>query len=138
LADFTPAPVNKYGFILILASILLGSCAQLLIKLGVNTLPDVAADILHAPGQAFILVALGLVAYGLSLLLWMMALANYELSFAYPMLSTSYILVYLGAVLLPQLNETVSVTKTIGIVLIVSGVIFVTRSRSGAGANSPP
>ena len=71
------------------------------------------------------------------MLLWMMALANYELSFAYPMLSTSYILVYLGAVLLPQRNETVSAAKTIGIILIVTGVIFVTRSKSGKVAAKP-
>ncbi|HUV20379.1 MAG TPA: 4-amino-4-deoxy-L-arabinose-phospho-UDP flippase [Gammaproteobacteria bacterium] len=118
---------------LILASILLGSSAQLLIKLGINGLPAELQEILANPGIALGLIILGLAAYGLSLLLWMMALANYELSFAYPMLSTSYILVYLGAVLLPQLNETVSPGKTLGILLIVVGVIFVTSSKSREG-----
>jgi undecaprenyl phosphate-alpha-L-ara4N flippase subunit ArnF len=116
--------------ILILASILLGSGAQLMIKLGINSLPADLGTILADPGLALGLILLGLAGYGISLLLWMMALAKYELSFAYPMLSISYILVYLGAVLLPQLQETVSLAKTIGILMIVVGVVFVTRSKS--------
>jgi undecaprenyl phosphate-alpha-L-ara4N flippase subunit ArnF len=122
---------------LVLSSILLGSCAQLMLKLGTNSLPPGLDGIINAPGTAILLIILGLAAYGISMLLWMMALANYELSFAYPMLSTSYILVYLGAVLLPQLNETVSAAKTLGIILIVIGVIFVTRSKSGKVAAKP-
>jgi undecaprenyl phosphate-alpha-L-ara4N flippase subunit ArnF len=133
LADLTTSPTSGRGIILILASILLVSGAQLLIKLGLNSLPTELDAILANPGNALGLIVLGLVAYGISLLLWMMALSNYELSFAYPMLSTSYILVYLGAVLLPQLNETVSPAKTIGILLIVVGVVFVTRSKSREG-----
>ena len=133
MADLTTSPPSGRGIILILASILLASGAQLLIKLGLNSLPTELDAILANPANALGLIILGLVAYGISLLLWMMALANYELSFAYPMLSTSYILVYLGAVLLPQLNETVSPGKTIGILLIVAGVVFVTRSKSREG-----
>jgi undecaprenyl phosphate-alpha-L-ara4N flippase subunit ArnF len=101
-----------------------------MLKLGTNSLPPGLDGIMNAPGSAILLIILGLAAYGMSMLLWMMALANYELSFAYPMLSTSYIFVYLGAVLLPQLDETVSSEKTVGIILIVIGVIFVTRSKS--------
>ncbi len=122
---------------LVLSSILLVSCAQLMLKLGMNSLPPGLDGIMNAPGAAILLIILGLAAYGMSMLLWMMALANYELSFAYPMLSTSYILVYLGAVLLPQLDETVSTAKTIGIILIVIGVIFVTRSKSDGVAAKP-
>ena len=108
-----------------------------MLKLGTNSMPPGLDGIMNAPGSAILLIILGLAAYGISMLLWMMALANYELSFAYPMLSISYILVYLGAVLLPQLNETVSVAKTIGIILIVIGVIFVTRSKSGKVVAKP-
>ena len=130
MADPATSPASRWGIILILASIVLGSSAQLLIKIGMNRLPGELDAIISSPGIAIVLIFMGLAAYGVSLLLWMMALANYELSFAYPMLSTSYILVYLGAVLLPQLNETVSPEKTIGILLIVLGVIFVSRSSS--------
>lgn len=108
-----------------------------MLKLGTNSLPPGLDGVMNAPGTAILLIALGLAAYGVSMLIWMMALANYDLSFAYPMLSTSYILVYLGAVLLPQLNETVSVAKTSGIILIVIGVIFVTRSKSDEAAAKP-
>ena len=109
----------------------------MLLKLGMNGLPPGLDGILNAPGAIILLIAFGLATYGISMLCWMMALANYQLSLAYPMLSTSYILVYLGAVWLPQLNETVSTTKTIGIILIVIGVVFVTRSKSSEIAAKP-
>jgi undecaprenyl phosphate-alpha-L-ara4N flippase subunit ArnF len=120
-----------------MTSILLGSAAQLVIKLGMNTLPAELDILVTMPWNSIVWVMLGLAAYALSMMTWMMALANYDLSFAYPMLSTSYILVYLGAVLLPQLNETVSLSKTIGILLIVAGVVFVTKSHSRETHHSP-
>ena len=111
-------------------SILLGSGAQLAIKMGMNQVPPVLDLFIVFPWVTAVWVTGGLSAYALSMLMWMIALAKYELSFAYPMLSLSYILVYLGAVFLPELDETVSITKTIGILLIVGGVIFVTNSHS--------
>ena len=120
---------NHYGMSLIIGSIILGSTAQLVIKLGMNSLPANLDLFTDFPWTAASWIILGLAGYAVSMLIWMMALANYELSFAYPMLSSSYILVYLGAVFLPQLDETVSLEKTLGILLIVAGVIFVTQSK---------
>ena len=117
------------GMLLIVASILLGSAAQLVIKIGMNLLPAHINFFINFPWDTFIWVLLGLTGYALSMLLWMMAISKYELSFAYPMLSLSYVLVYAGAVLLPQLNESVSPGKTLGILLIVAGVVMVTRSK---------
>lgn len=62
----------------------------------------------------------------------MRALAQYELSMAYPMLSTSYALVYIGAATWPRLNETISMTRTIGIILIFLGVLIVARTDQGS------
>ncbi len=78
-------------------------------------------------------VVAGLVCYGLSMLSWMGALARHELSLAYPVLSLSYVLVYAGAVAWPRLGESVSFYKTLGIAVIVLGVVLVTWSGRGAG-----
>lgn len=114
---------------LIASSILLGSAAQLLLKLGMNALPS-PLDLTALPVDALAGIAAGLICYALAMLLWMLALSRYELSFAYPLLSVTYILVYLGAIWLPALQETMSLQKTLGILLIVGGVVFVTRSQS--------
>jgi undecaprenyl phosphate-alpha-L-ara4N flippase subunit ArnF len=126
----TPHQYN--GVLLIISSILLGSAAQLLLKIGINLLPAELSLSIPFPVTAALWIVSGLACYGLSLMLWMMALSRYELSFAYPMLSLSYILVYLGAMAIPQLHETFSVSKTLGILLIVLGVILVTRSKKTA------
>jgi len=126
---------NKSGLVFILASILLVSAAQLMIKLGMNALPLNLNISMAFPWTSITWIMLGIVGYGVSMLMWMMALSIYQLSFAYPLLSTSYIIVYLGAVLLPQLNESVSIIKTIGILFIVAGVVFVTKSKSSDSNN---
>ena len=43
-------------------------------------------------------------------------------------LAITLVLVYVGAVIWPRLHETLSVSKTIGILLILAGVFLVTRS----------
>ncbi len=126
---------QRTGIWLVALSIVLGSAAQILLKLGVNGLP--APLTLEAvPVSSLLWIASGLFCYALALLLWMLALSRYPLSFAYPLLSITYILVYLGAVLLPGLQETVSLQKTLGILLIVGGVILVTRSHAPITSDS--
>lgn len=124
--------------LLIGCSIVLSAGAQLLMKAGMlelgsldmvsvlNSVPGSTAHLL--PVAAWVLA--GLVLYATSMLTWMGALAKYDLSLAYPMLGLSYILVYVGAVIWPRLHETISVSKTVGILLVLAGVFLVTRSTS--------
>jgi undecaprenyl phosphate-alpha-L-ara4N flippase subunit ArnF len=72
----------------------------------------------------------GLACYGLSMLSWMFALTKYELSFAYPFLGITYILVYLGAVFWPLIGEQLSWQRSTGIALILTGVVFVNYNNS--------
>ena len=135
---------NQYGqykgIIFVLCSVVLSACAQLFMKSGMLELANSGGlQIAHfgmerffetAFQAALLWVCVGLVSYAVSMLFWMAALARYELSLAYPMLSLSYVLVYIGAVVWPRFNETVTMLRTGGIVLIVIGVILVTRSKS--------
>lgn len=79
--------------------------------------------------EAIIWTAVGLFAYGISLLSWLAVLARYPLSFAYPILSLSYVLVYAGATYWPLLAEDATTLRTVGTLLILVGVSLV----SGTG-----
>lgn len=128
------------GMIFVGSSIVLSACAQLFMKSGMlnlattSALTTPAVSPLHlftpAAVPALLWVTLGLCCYTISMLCWMAALARYELSLAYPLLSLSYVLVYIGAVLWPGFNESMTGLRSSGIVLIVIGVILVTRSGS--------
>ncbi len=108
------------------ASLTLVTIAQLLMKWGMTHLP------LSLPGDIWMLVFIyplailavffGLVCYGLSMFCWLFLLRHLPLNRAYPVLSLSYILVYLLALWLPWFNEAASLLKTSGVVLILFGV----------------
>jgi len=55
-------------------------------------------------------------------LTWGAALTRFELSFAYPFLSLSFVLVLLLSG--PLFNESVTVAKLVGVILIVAGLVI--------------
>ncbi len=127
---------SSVGMIFIGISILLSAIAQLLMKAGMLVLreeniilvfpPTFDEVVLLIPAMTWVFG--GLVCYSVSVFCWMRALAQHELSLAYPLLSLSYALVYIGAVVWPRLNETVSITRIVGIFFIFLGVLVVARS----------
>jgi len=129
------------SFLYMTASILLSTLAQLCMKAGMlllathtaNGWPGISA-LLDPP--ALLWVGVGLACYGGSLLFWMSAIARLELSLAYPMLSLSYVLVYLVAVNWPLLNEHASWVRTLGILIVVAGVILIARSGNSNGKST--
>ncbi len=124
------------GMVFIGISILLSAIAQLLMKAGMLVLqeqnivlvipPTFDEVVLFIPALTWVLG--GLFCYSVSVLCWMRALAQHELSLAYPLLSLSYALVYIGAVVWPRLNETISMTRIAGILFIFLGVLVVART----------
>lgn len=137
---------HQRAMLFVIISVVLSAFAQLLMKSGMlalstlepSTLQNPGLEMVHIPGIqiAFAWVVAGLSSYAVSMLFWMAALARYELSLAYPMLSLSYVLVYIGAALWPGFNESITSLRTGGIVLIVIGVILVTRSGSKTPSNT--
>jgi undecaprenyl phosphate-alpha-L-ara4N flippase subunit ArnF len=124
----------------ITCSIVLSAGAQLLMKAGMQELNGVGMTrFLHySPEVTAVLVPSaiwvlsGLTFYALSMLFWMAALAKYKLSQAYPLLSLSYVMVYLGAIAWPRLHDTVSPKRMFGILFIIAGVLLVTRPNNEA------
>jgi len=128
--------IKANAVLLLSLSIILSACAQLLMKASMILLHGVVyADLsvlqLIAENKtAFAWLIVGLGCYAVSMLSWMFALIKYELSFAYPLLGLTYILVYLGAVYWQQIGEQLSWQRTVGILLILIGVIFVNRKST--------
>lgn len=124
--------MSRPGYWLALCSVLLGSAAQLLLKLGIDWLPPLAelgqpALWLQLEPRAVLCVGLGLLLYAVSMLIWVWVLTHLPLSRAYPLLSLSYVVVYLVATQFPLWGEVASDRRGLGIVLIALGVLLVSR-----------
>lgn len=118
----------------VLLSILLGVLAQLFMKQGVLGMDDkwlsmAMQGVLSSLSVMPVLsILLGAFLYFMAMVSWVYALRNVALSKAYPLLSFSYPLVCLGAVVWPGINEDVNITSMIGIVLITVGALIVSTS----------
>jgi drug/metabolite transporter (DMT)-like permease len=70
-------------------------------------------------------IVVGVLAAFLAGLSWMSAMTKLELSFAYPFISLSFVLVFVFSALL--FHETVTASKVIGMLLIIAGIIVTGR-----------
>ena len=117
---------KKTAALLVATSVLLTSVAQILFRSAMSqtdvTLFEIMAipTSLSTPAVAFL--AIGALLYGTSMLLWMFALTRFPVSLAYPMLSLSYIMVYVAATSIPSMGEVGSMSKALGVGLVVVGV----------------
>ncbi|WP_122437152.1 4-amino-4-deoxy-L-arabinose-phosphoundecaprenol flippase subunit ArnF [Pseudomonas viridiflava] len=122
------------GVTLALGSVALVSLAQLGMRWSMSRLPS-PAQLLEYPAVASIdfkalaVIGVAIGAYALSMLLWLLALRSLSLSRAYSLLSISYGLVYVLAAGLPFFHETFTVSKTVGVILIVMGVLSINLRR---------
>lgn len=129
------------GMTLALSSVALVSAAQLGMRWGMVRLPQpaqwwVALQTGGVDAIALLGVLAAILAYGLSMLCWLGALRDLPLSRAYSLLSISYGLVYVLAALLPFFNETFTVFRTVGVTLIVLGVVTINFRRSCDNGNN--
>lgn len=117
---------------LIIISIVIAAAGQLCLKAGMNQVGRITSEAFGSPFQTFLRVAgvplvwLGLFFYGLSAVFWMTVLSRVDLSFAYPMVGFSYVVILLLSALL--LGEQVSPLRWVGTLIIVAGIIVITRT----------
>lgn len=57
---------------------------------------------------------------------WMAAMTKFDISYAYPFMSSAFVLVFLLSVVL--FHEPVTWQKVVGLILIVAGIIVTSRS----------
>lgn len=67
----------------------------------------------------------GLVATLIGGISWMLALTRFELSYAYPFIGLTYVLVMAGGFLF--FRESISMAKLAGSVLVITGILLVAR-----------
>ena len=114
----------------IITSVTLGVVGQLFIKKGLNSLgginfsAGVVASYMKIFFSPFIIVGLSI--YFLGVFFWLYALSKVELSFAYPFVSLSYVLVLLFSWIF--LGEQISLIRWAGIVSICLGVVLISKS----------
>ncbi|WP_223513658.1 4-amino-4-deoxy-L-arabinose-phosphoundecaprenol flippase subunit ArnF [Pseudomonas sp. GL-B-19] len=120
----------RRGITFAMGSVLLVSAAQLGMRWSMTRLPSPDHWLTASIDPVAIVVVLSaIIAYALSMLCWLAALRDLPLGRAYSLLSISYALVYLLAASLPLFNETFSLSKTLGVALVMLGVIII-NSRS--------
>ena len=123
------------GFAFASGSVLLVSGAQLGMRWSMTRLPE-PAQWLAAISQgdvslmALAVVCAAIVAYALSMLCWLLALRDLPLGRAYSLLSISYALVYLLAASLPVFHESFTLSKTLGVTLVILGVLTINSRRT--------
>ncbi|HEX9235450.1 MAG TPA: EamA family transporter [Actinomycetota bacterium] len=135
--EFQPAVEKKgrtmlYGTILL--SVLLAALAQLTLKHGMTQVTHQGGPLdLGAPAATVRRVAVnasvvsGLGLFVLSAAVWLVVLSKVSLSFAYPFVSLTYVLILLFDRLV--LNDTVSGLRWAGVLLIVAGILLVSRTH---------
>lgn len=119
------------SIVVVLVSVVMSVCAQLMVKGGINAAGDLnfAASPVGAYLRVFTspLVIGGTVVYLVAILLWVYALSKTPLSFAYPIISVSFALTVLGARLF--LGEAVPPVRWVGVGVITAGVCIVGLAR---------
>ena len=119
--------ISPWGFILLVAAMVVESLAQLLLKIGASggcaaLQPSFREEAVRCFGmtRTWPWISLGVGAYGLEILLYTLALQRLDLSVAFPIGS----LCFVGVALLSKLvlGEAVGFRRWLGVGIILTGV----------------
>lgn len=117
---------------LAVVAILLLVAGQTCLKLGLNAVGgvqflggDLAASLAKLFATPYIL--LGFVFYGVSAILWLDVLSKLDFSFAFPLVSMTYVFALLIGRFL--FHETITWERIVGVLCICVGVLFIMRSQ---------
>lgn len=113
----------------ILLSVLFAGCGQLIFKAALNDIGELELSVdMFISMATSPLLLLGLAVFGVSAFLWLIALMKADLSFAFPFISLSYVIVLLGGAIL--FDEKITALRMFGFVLIVAGIFVVARGEA--------
>ena len=130
----------RRGFTFASASVVLVSSAQLGMRWSMTRLPEPThwLDALRHGEVSLAAVAVvsgAIVAYALSMLCWLLALRDLPLVRAFSLFSISYALVYLLAASVPMFHESFTLSKTLGVTLVILGVLTINSRRPPSSRN---
>jgi len=123
--------MNISSFALILTGVLLNAVAQLALKASVRDVGEIGLVLSGSGGVALRLLSepwlwVGLFCYGISVIVWILALSRVDVSIAYPMLSIGYVVNAVAA--WAWFGEALSLARVGGIGIIILGVFVLARS----------
>lgn len=123
--------MNLLNFSLIFSGVMLNAAAQILMKAGTNTIGHFEFSMANVLPIGWKLatewhIVSALFCYGISVVVWILALSRVPVSIAFPMLSMAYVVNAVAAKYL--LGEDFSVTKLVGMGVIIIGVIIISRA----------
>lgn len=125
--------MNVTTWILVIGGVMLNAMAQLLLKLATGTTGAIEPSLSGLASAAPRLLSHygswgGIACYAVSVVVWILALSRAPVSIVYPLLSIGYIVNALAAAVL--FEESLDVSKVVGIAVIVLGVFILTQSRT--------
>jgi drug/metabolite transporter (DMT)-like permease len=118
------------GYLYILITLILTAYGQLILKWRLNSMghfPEVYKEQLKFIGTTLLdpYIISSFVAAFLASLTWIAALTKFQLSYAYPFMSLSFIIVLILSYFI--FNEPLTASKIIGALLIVGGLIVASK-----------
>jgi uncharacterized membrane protein len=116
-------PMNV--IIIILIGILFASLGQVFWKIGMNAVGSIDTFTVSNFVLIFsnLYIITGLVMYGLGTVFWLIALSDKDLSYVYPFISLTFIIVLLLSYFV--LKEQISTARIIGTIIIIVGLMVV-------------
>ena len=123
--------MSPVSFALIFTGVMLNAAAQILMKAGTNSIGYFEFSMENIVPIGWKLatewhIFVALCCYALSVVIWILALSRVPVSIAFPMLSMAYIVNAVAAWYL--LGEAFSMTKVVGMGVIILGVIIISRA----------
>ena len=119
------------SILLILLSIGIAVGGQVLLKLGLNKIGSINVNSLSGLGHLFLgiikspMVLTGLFCYVISAAIWLVVLSAVQLSFAYPFIGLTYVLILFISKFV--LKEDVNPIRWVGAAIITIGVVVISR-----------
>ena len=113
--------------IIILIGIILASSGQILWKIGMSDIGPLSSVTLSTAWAVVInpWVIGGLICYGLSTIFWLIALSRADLSYVYPFIALTFVIIFTASYLL--FHEQISIQRISGAVIIIIGILVLVR-----------
>ena len=119
------------SILLILISISIAVGGQILLKIGMNRMGNIAVNSMSSLGHLFLgvvkspMVLVGLFMYVISAAIWLVVISAVDLSFAYPFIGLTYVLILIVSKFI--LKEDVNPIRWAGAAIITIGVVVISR-----------
>ncbi|MFH1545378.1 MAG: EamA family transporter [archaeon] len=121
-----------FSLILVFSCIVVAATGQMILKTGMNEVGKITdlRGLLSMENFGRMatnkFVVFGVMLYAFSAVLWLGALSSLDVSYAYPFISLSYVLVAILAFIF--LKENISMVRWMGIIVIIIGVFLISRT----------